>query len=276
LRLTKSCTTVKWSPNEDKFAVGSGAKAISVCYYDEEGKWWVSRLIKNLTSTVLCLSWHPNNFLLAVGGTDSAVTIYSAFIKEIDISNKKLAAAGTVFGKFSPKEAVGCNMASFNSDAWVHSVAFSPSGGQLAWTTRRSDINFLNCQTSELRHQNLKLRTLPLTTIYWAGENSLIAAGHDCTPYLFQQNGGAYSLVKDLDQGDPNAKLTSTVSAKSVFEKKTNLGLESTEENDTVLTTKHQNRIIEVRHHTNSSFATCGCDGNIIIWPYNALGIKIQ
>jgi actin related protein 2/3 complex subunit 1A/1B len=107
LRLTRGCTCVKWSPKEDKFAVGSAALAISICYWDAEGNWyaaspnstpgvstdihfrcilrltprWVSRLIKGLSSTALCLSWHPNNFLLAVGGTDNAVTVFSAFVK---------------------------------------------------------------------------------------------------------------------------------------------------------------------------------------------------
>jgi len=53
------------------------------------------------------------------------------------------------------------------------------------------------------------------------------------------------------------------------------LGLDGGEENDTSLSTKHQNRIIEIIRHTSSSFSTVGCDGNQIIWPYSAVNVKI-
>jgi len=38
---------------ENKFAVGSSARVISVCYFDEENNWWVSKKIKKpISSTV--------------------------------------------------------------------------------------------------------------------------------------------------------------------------------------------------------------------------------
>jgi len=273
LRLTRGCTQVKWSPKEDKFAVGSAALAISVCYWDPDGNWWVSRLIKNLTSTALCLSWHPNNFLIAVGGTDSQVTVYSAFVKNID--NNKLASAGTSFGKFSPKEAVGCKLASFNASGWVTGIAFSPSGNQLAWVTRSSTIEFLSCESTDHKSQCLKLRSLPLSSLFWPNENTVLAGGHDCSPVLFQGGPVNYQYVRDLDTGDSGLSKNVSTSAKSVFEKKSNLGLESNEENDTSLPTKHQNRIIEIIHHSPTSFSTIGCDGNQIIWPYAAVNVKL-
>ncbi|KAJ1910816.1 ARP2/3 actin-organizing complex subunit Sop2, partial [Tieghemiomyces parasiticus] len=71
LRINRAATFAKWSPNEDKFAVASGARCISVCYFGEDNDWWVSKHIKKpLTSTVLCLDWHPNNVLLAAGSAD--------------------------------------------------------------------------------------------------------------------------------------------------------------------------------------------------------------
>lgn len=57
LRVNRSCTYVRWSPKEDKFAVGNGARMISVCNFEEENDWWVSRHIKaNIRSTVTCLA----------------------------------------------------------------------------------------------------------------------------------------------------------------------------------------------------------------------------
>jgi len=272
LRLTRGCTCVKWSPKEDKFAVGSAALAISICYWDADGNWWVSRLIKGLESTSLCLSWHPNNFLLAIGGTDRKVTVYSAFVKNVD--NSKEASGGTVFGKFSPKEAVGCVMATFPSSGWIAGIAFSPSGQQCAWVTRSSTIEFLSCATTDHRTQTLKLKGLPLTTLFWPNEQTVLAGGHDCTPVLFQGNPGAWQFVRDVDQGDQKQQATNA-NPKAVFEKKSNLGLDGGEENDTTLATKHQNRIIEILSYSSTAFSTVGCDGNQIIWPYAAVNIRV-
>lgn len=70
----RAATHVRWSPKEDKFAVASGAKLISVCYFEEEHNWWVSKHIKKpITSTVLSVDWHPENILLAAGSCDMKV-----------------------------------------------------------------------------------------------------------------------------------------------------------------------------------------------------------
>ena len=65
--------------------MGSGAKIISICYYETGMDWWVAKHIKKpLKSTVTCLDWHPNNVLLAAGSTDFKVRVYSGFIKDIE------------------------------------------------------------------------------------------------------------------------------------------------------------------------------------------------
>lgn len=108
VRINRAATCVKWSPLENKFALGSGAKLISVCYFEKENDWWdlivwylllliiylwllciishvalisshvhdclyrwLSKHIKKpINSTVLSLDWHPNNMLLAAGSAD--------------------------------------------------------------------------------------------------------------------------------------------------------------------------------------------------------------
>ncbi len=54
-----------------KFAVGSGARVVSICYFEKENDWWVSKHIKKpLRSTILSVDWHPNSILVAVGCSD--------------------------------------------------------------------------------------------------------------------------------------------------------------------------------------------------------------
>uniref|UniRef100_A0A3Q2DYH1 Uncharacterized protein n=1 Tax=Cyprinodon variegatus TaxID=28743 RepID=A0A3Q2DYH1_CYPVA len=39
VRINRAATCVKWSPLENKFALGSGARLISVCYFEKENDW---------------------------------------------------------------------------------------------------------------------------------------------------------------------------------------------------------------------------------------------
>ena len=53
LRLNRAATCVRWSPLENKFAVGSGARMVSVCYFEKDNDWWISKQIKKpIRSTV--------------------------------------------------------------------------------------------------------------------------------------------------------------------------------------------------------------------------------
>ena len=47
LRINRAATFVKWCQPENKFAVGSGAQLISVCYFESENDWWGSKLVKS-------------------------------------------------------------------------------------------------------------------------------------------------------------------------------------------------------------------------------------
>lgn len=86
VRINRGATTVKWSPLENKFAVGSSAKLVAVCYYERENDWWVSKHLKKpIRSTVTAIDWHPNNVLLAVGATDFRARVFSAYVKEVRI-----------------------------------------------------------------------------------------------------------------------------------------------------------------------------------------------
>jgi actin related protein 2/3 complex subunit 1A/1B len=69
---------------ENKFAVGSGARLISVCYFESENDWWVSKHIKKpIRSTITSIDWHPNNVLLVAGSADFKVSMLYTFLRAV-------------------------------------------------------------------------------------------------------------------------------------------------------------------------------------------------
>jgi actin related protein 2/3 complex, subunit 1A/1B len=176
LRINRAATFVRWSPSEKKFAVGSGARVIAVCYFEEENDWWVSKHLKKpIRSTITSLAWHPNSVLLAAGSTDSHARVFSGFIKGIDARPES-----SVWGERLPFNTV-CGEYLNDSAGWIHDVAFSPSGDALAFVAHDSSITVVYQSAPEQPPKamiNVSTQMLPFTTLIWNGESEIIAAGH--------------------------------------------------------------------------------------------------
>ena len=198
LRLNRAATTVRWSPNEDKFAVASSARTISVCSFEEDNDWWVAKHIKRpLRSTVTSLDWHPNNVLLAAGSTDYVARVFSAYIKGIDTNPPP-----SVWGERLPFGTV-CGEFATPSTGWVHGVSFSPSGDALAFVGHDASLTVAYPTGPEQPPQAIHvmhLPSLPYVTVLFTAENALVAAGHDCQPMVFEGNvSQGWRLVRSLD-----------------------------------------------------------------------------
>lgn len=214
LRINRAATVVKWSPEEDKFAVGSGARTIAVCSFDSENNWWVSKHLKKpLRSTVLSIDWHPNNVLLAAGSADAKARVFSAFIKGIDSKPEP-----TVWGEKLPFNTV-CGEFSSPAGGWVHDVCFSPSGNALAFASHDSTISVVYPSAPgepPAAIRTIRSSTLPYVSMLFATEASLIAAGHDCRPVLFQgDETNGWTFVKSLDDPSSSKNLTPTATGAS-------------------------------------------------------------
>ncbi|XP_019864775.1 actin-related protein 2/3 complex subunit 1A-A [Aethina tumida] len=274
LRINRAATCVKWSPNGNKFAVGSGARLISICYFEKENDWWVSKHIKKpIRSTVTTIDWHPNNVLLAAGSTDFKVRVFSAYIKDIEETPE-----ATAWGQKMP---LGQLMAEFvNSNAgggWVQSVSFSPDGNKLCWVSHDSTINLADATKG---NAVVKLRTkyLPFLSCTWISNRSIIAAGHSCIPVLY--NIDANGQLTDGGRLDTSQKKdTGGLSAMKMFhslDKQARI-----ETSDTNLDSIHQNAITCVCIHTGNKskvakISTSGLDGQLVIWDLNSLERSIQ
>jgi len=269
LRINRAATCVKWSPNENKFAVGSGARLISVCYFEQENNWWVSKHIKKpIRSTITTLDWHPNNVLLATGAADFKVRIFSAWIKDIEPKP-----TSTPWGTKMP---LGQLMTEFSNSTggggWVHSVSFSADGNRVCWVGHDSSLTVADA-SKEMSKTQLKTQYLPFTSVSWVTLNSLVAVGHGCCPMLYSVDDiGKLTFVNKLDVAQK--KETGSLSAMKKFQ-----SLDRTarsDQSDTTLATVHQNTITGLAIFSGdkanaTAISTCGADSQLVIWNFKSL-----
>ncbi|PPQ98827.1 hypothetical protein CVT24_003381 [Panaeolus cyanescens] len=286
LRINRAATHVRWSPNEDKFAVASGARAIAICSFDPENNWWVAKQLKKpIRSTVLSVDWHPNNVLLAAGSADMKARVFSAYIKEVDQKP-----APTVWGSKLPFNTV-CGEYASPAGGWVHSVGFSPSGDVLAFASHDSSISIVYPGGPAV--YTIRMSTLPFVSLTWTSEDSIVAAGHDCRPIVFSGNEQGWQESGTLDDATSSKSNESRsgfgggsptvgrlkAGAFATFRDADTRGQSSmagagTGGSDSKLLTIHQNTITNVRPYefngsTVSKVSTSGVDGMLVVWDVN-------
>lgn len=270
LRINRAATFVRWSPDEKKFAVGSGARVVAVCYFEAENDWWISKHIKKpIRSTILSVAWHPNSVLLAAGSTDGHARVFSSFIKSVDERP-----APTNWGERIPFQTL-CGDFVSESGGWVHDVSFSPSGDALGFVTHDSSIVVAYPGGPEQPPRavvSVSTSLLPLKSLVWANENSIIAAGYDCHPVVFQGDENGWKFTSSID--DPSKAARSEAKENTALNMFRQLDLKGTVDNDsgsTSLPTIHQNAITRIRaYESNGSEVTkissTGNDGKVVIY----------
>lgn len=268
LRINRAATCVRWAPSETKFAVGSGARLIPVCYFEEEDNWWVSKHLKKpIRSTITTVAWHPNSVLLAAGSTDGHARVFSSFIKGVDARPEPSA-----WGERLPFNTV-CGEFLNNTAGWIHSVAFSPSGNALAFAAHDSSLTVVYPSAPEQPPRaviSITTQLLPFMSLVWNSEDSIIAAGYDCEAYRFQGSEQGWQLAGSLEaKGRPGLQDHKEESALNMFRQMDLKGQKGTD--DTKLKTVHQNTISTIRSFQESGgnvshISSSGVDGRVVIW----------
>jgi len=263
LRINRAATHVKWSPQENKFAVASGSKTVAICYFEKDNNWWISKHLKKHKSTVLSVAWHPNNLLIATGGTDMKCRVYAAAIKGVDKLNKS-----EIFVN-RPLRTFGELL--WESDAtagWIHSVCWNPGGNTLAWVAHDARIAFAdvtNAQVPEMLPpvQVISLPYLPLQSALFVDDSTLIAGGHDCNPVIFRWSDadGAWVDAGLLDKAQRVVEKAAGAMNKFKSLEKTGQTAQAT-----TLHTQHQNCIFSMVPGPPGQVSTSSVDGLLVMW----------
>jgi actin related protein 2/3 complex subunit 1A/1B len=252
LRINRAATCVRWSPLENKFAAGSGARLIAICHFEEEDNWWVSKHLKKpIRSTVTSVAWHPNSVLLAAGSTDGHARVFSSFIKGIDERPSP-----SVWGERLPFNTV-CGEYLNNTAGWVHDVAFSPSGDAVAFASHDSSLTVVYPNGADQPPKavvSLSTQLLPFMSLIWTSESEIIAAGYDCEAYKLQGGEQGWQLAGSVEsKARPGLSDGREESALNMFRQ---MDLKGKTKDDTKLTTVHQNTIKTIRSYGPGKFSS--------------------
>merc|ERR1719348_245594 len=222
---------------------------------------------KPIRSTVTCLDWHPNNVLLAAGSTDFKCRVFSGYQKEVDEKPGPCA--------WGTKMPFGALMAEFSNGGggWVHSVAFSPSGGKIAWVGHDSSISVATAADSSTV-STMKFTHLPFLAVMFLSENTILAAGHDFIPMTFiHDDDNKLAFLAKLDQPAKGGGEEETMSAMERFR---NMDKRATGNKEAKAVTTHTNAINQLRLYDGneagvSKISSCGRDGNVVVWDIKSL-----
>lgn len=133
--------------------------------------------------------------------------------------------------------------------------------------------------------------SLPLVSLTWTSEDTIIAAGHDCRPLVFSgseagwHEAGTLDDVNSAKSAEPRPGFAGNHSvgrlktgAFATFRDADSRGHLSTASpiTDTKFLTIHQNTITNVRAYeqrgnTVTKVSTSGVDGMLVIWDVNAV-----
>jgi len=288
LRINRAATKVRWSPHENKFAVATGANCICICFYEAENDWWLAKHVKkNIKSTVTCLDWHPNNNLLAAGTARFAVNVFASHVKEV---GDQLEPSSDWYSAKKPKfdEVV----ASFKNlkMGWVHDVAFNQDGTMLAWVAHSATLSVMNSKNKqEIFHK--KMSELPLLSCLWIAPDTILAAGHGCTPFWFDVNPNSgeirsYGRLERDEKSGPKTS-TSSINAMKIFQNRDRFGAghdgdadgsNGGQANSTTMeipNTTHVKQINTLRYFDSNTVSSSSDDGKIVLWK-NSLDAKMR
>lgn len=140
---------------------------------------------------------------------------------------------------------------------------------------------------------NIRMPTLPLVSLTWTSEDTIIAAGHDCRPIVFSGTEKGWQEAGTLDDATAHKSHESRsgfgsnssvgrlkAGAFATFRDADTRGHSSAGSTshtaDTKVLTTHQNTITNVRPYAYSGanvtkVSTSGVDGMLVIWDVDAV-----
>eukprot|EP00304_Pavlova_gyrans_P003497 CAMPEP_0206049282 /NCGR_PEP_ID=MMETSP1466-20131121/26416_1 /ASSEMBLY_ACC=CAM_ASM_001126 /TAXON_ID=44452 /ORGANISM="Pavlova gyrans, Strain CCMP608" /LENGTH=345 /DNA_ID=CAMNT_0053424363 /DNA_START=86 /DNA_END=1123 /DNA_ORIENTATION=- len=279
LRLQRAATCVSWSPDEQKFAVGSGEKVVPVCYFEDQNNFWVSKHMRKHQSTILCVAWSPSSLLLATGGADSKARVMSGYVKGVDAAGRS-----TPFGADAQ---FGSVLAEYDCGGWVHAVAWHPNGTTIAFATHDSCVSIASLPNGNGTQQRIRLRELPMKCLCFLPRGALVGVGFSYTPLLFTQQAGSATYnagvpLQTTSSGAADMATSAVSAARRMFQAQAKAGQEQGVSESARLDSIHQNCVTSLRAFDSKvagnavEFTSAGLDGRVVFWTSDELSAAMR
>jgi actin related protein 2/3 complex subunit 1A/1B len=259
LKLKRAATHIRWSPDGQRFIVATGTNKVRLCEFDAKENWWKSFTLSHKEPTGLTCEWvDDTHFVLS---TTSRHCYYMTRLTEEaeDIAAKQ--------AKKSKKPIFYVD--SWPSQGWANAAAASPSGNWIAYTSQDSYIRFIKKEeigVSDPPVHKLNFNGLPLLSIAFINDDTLIGAGYDCSPRLFFRTGDEWEDLGLLDIPEireaVKQKVSGLAAKMAAFGGKAAPSAASKQLHDNII---NELRVAE------KFFSTCSNDGRVCVWPFDII-----
>lgn len=209
--------------------------------------------------------------LLAAGGTDGYMRVFSGFIKGLD---SKESVAGSPWGDKFP---FGSLVKEWYQGSYIHDVKWRSSQEQIAFVTHDAKLNIVDSQNGYEFTDSPD--GLPFKALVWINDNEILCGGYSCHPVLFSKSSQGWKFSKNIDKigaktptpqvggEDEDENPTFGMSALKKFKELDLKGKVSVE----VQESAHENTITELAPFAESNgqvteVSSCGLDGKIVIY----------
>ncbi|KAK8799455.1 hypothetical protein WA158_006004 [Blastocystis sp. Blastoise] len=287
LNINTAALCCAWSPNGQKFAVGYNGKEVCICYYDSTQNLWARAIElkkkdkkdkkdakegeskkKNKASSVLCVTWHPSNQLVAYGSVSGVVRIANAYIPSLD-GNAQYSPIAT-----PANELLTVYVSSENNDS-IEAICFNNT--VLTWTCHDSTLNVMTFEGNQQRTQMIYCPSLPLTSLLFINPTVILASGYDYIPYVFGLVNNIWEYIGTIDRcppPPPAPRAKSPTEGSSIFQRSKlfqNRLIEPKQTVDPDAYKHHKNTIISMYpvfgdNISVTNVSTASLDGRVVLW----------
>ncbi|KAJ1306830.1 hypothetical protein OPQ81_007815 [Rhizoctonia solani] len=296
----KMITSIDWAPNTNRIVTCSQDRNAYVWEQKQDPQtgatvWKPTLVLLRINRAATYVRWSPKEDKFAVASGARAIAICS-FDEEnnwwVAKQLKKPIRSTVLAVDWHPNNVLlaagSADMKARVFSAYIKDVDKKPAATVWAFASHDSTITIVNPQVGA---QTIRISTLPYVTLIFTSESSLVAAGHDCQPVLFSDNGSGWALAGSLDDittaktpaGSRGASAVGRLNNEAFnrFKNADSRGASgpppipgssaSTSGAGGELLTVHQNTITSVRAYDGepgnvTRVSTSGKDGQLVIW----------